>query len=143
MLLCRWMGAEIMRMPAAALIARTSVPQAAYFARLSGATDLAVSGFPCCSTRWNDSSRQARSGGPSRTRPTSRSVPPSACCARSTTSETPCRERRPRTLPLPTPPACPGSRAFRSCCWWRGNASFGTATPSRSQIGSQPSDTVH
>ncbi len=38
----RWMGAEIMRMPAAALIARTSVPQAAYFARLSGATDLAV-----------------------------------------------------------------------------------------------------
>jgi glutathione S-transferase len=38
----RWMGAEVIRMPAAALIAHTSVPQAAYFARLSGATDAAV-----------------------------------------------------------------------------------------------------
>ena len=46
-------------------------------------------------------------------------------------------------LPVPTTPACPGSRVFSFVLLVVGNASFGTATPSRSQIGSQPSDTVH
>jgi len=38
----RWMGVEVVGMPAAGVLARVGAPQAAYFARLSGATDAAV-----------------------------------------------------------------------------------------------------